>query len=405
MPELKGREKDEQELAALLLLLFASEDMPFWLADLRAPDWFATRLRNLRLQDRLLGISIRARQTMLAELRVEVDRILLDRRMATLTDFYRHDLASRLAHRHAAWLRQLQEEARERERRRQAGEDVPEPDGPKPEDIYGDAFARREAASAITDWVSQTEFETADEIARIHGKTLEAIWQTEADPCPICAELSGKPASHWRKKFPRGPKAHPNCVLPETAIQTPFGLTASMKSHFRGEVRDLCIGGYRILSVTAQHPIETPLGPIPAGNLKSGDTVFTAQNVRDCAPCVAERIHRGMLCRWDHEPLSVVPEPGDLHGEGKFITGRTEIAGKPAQPPPIDDMSGAERFCLEMRRRSIRPHVETVTFNSRRFYDGLVYDFSAQSAPYYVAAGIFVSNCRCWLTWKEVLED
>jgi len=403
MAELKDRETDEQRMMAILLLLFQSEPMGFWLGDIRSPQFFADRIRELGLEQQLLDVSIRARETLLKEIRVDIDRIAMDRQMRKITEFYRYDLANRLSQRHEEWRRQAQQEARDRAARRAAGEVAPEP-RMRQDMIYTEADARREAASAITDWVSRTEFEVAEEIAAIHGKTLEAVWKTEADPCPVCLEMSGRAKEYWGKKFPRGPKAHPNCVLPESIIQTPFGLTASMQSHYRGSVRDICVGMDRMLSVTSQHPIETPSGPVEAAKLRAGDLVYVADGIEDCSPCSAERLHKIMVRRADGETLLVPPKPSHLHGEGQFIQCPIKVAGKPVRNMNADDPATI-RLDLAMKRRSIKPRIEAVTFNSSRQYDGLVYDFSAEHAPFYVADGVFVANCRCWLEWREVMQD
>jgi hypothetical protein len=211
VPELKNRGKEEKEIAAILLLMFASEDMDFWLSGFRSPQYFQSRLAETSLGDRFRSISRRAQDQMLRELRREVMRAPLAERMERMAEFQQAEIAIRLARRHSDWLQQLEAEARQRERDRRAGREVIEPDAPEFEDIYPQSWADREAASTVTDWVSQTEIFTGDTIEDTHGIKLEAYWMTEPGACPICEPLDNTPRAEWSKKFPRGPKAHPNC--------------------------------------------------------------------------------------------------------------------------------------------------------------------------------------------------
>lgn len=402
MPELKNRSEDEERMLAILMMLFASEDMGFWLAEFKSPQFFADQLQGLKLDANLLDVSGRARERMLKELRIQIDATDVDRRMRQLTEHYRYDLAARLAKRHADWLREHQTEVSDWERRTASGERLPKPPAPKPSTIYNEAQGAREAASAITDWVSSTELEIADEIARVYGKKLEGTWITEADPCPICAELAFTTREFWGRKFPRGPKAHPNCVLPETLVRFPFGITASMKAEYSGKVCDICVGDGIIFSLTSGHPVPTPSGPKAAGSLRQGDLVFV-DPYSEHVDTTADRQHRQMARSASREVELVSPEVSSLHGEGIRIRSAIEIAGNPIPAMQIGVM--APDIQSVFRDFRVRQQTVAVVFSSHRDYAGPVYDFSAMRAPFFVANGVYVSNCRCWIDWQEVLED
>jgi hypothetical protein len=211
VPELKNRAKEEQEIAAILLLMFVENDIEFWLNGFRTPQWFERRLAETTLTSRFRSISRRAQDQMLRDLRREVLRTPINERMDQMADFYRYDMARRLAGRHMEWLRKVEEEERQRQRDREAGKEIEEPPQPKIEDIYPKAWADREAASTVTDWVSETEITTGGVIEDTHDTRLEAYWMTEPGACEICEPLNYQPRSVWSRKFPRGPKAHPNC--------------------------------------------------------------------------------------------------------------------------------------------------------------------------------------------------
>lgn len=402
MPELKGREKDEQEMALLLLLLFASEDMEFWYSGYHTPQWFDEKLKKLGLNDRLSGMSRRVQDAMMKELRYQVSRGTVDARVRQLTEFYRHELAYRMSRVHAEWVDEQEAAARARDIATRTGR-VPEDEiERKPLDIYPESFAKREAASGITDWVSATEMATAVVVEKTHDVKLEAIWRTEPGACPICEPMNGTTRAVWSKQFPKGPKAHPNCLAPGTHLSLPYGLRDSMKSHYEGPMHDLCIGGQYFLSVTAGHPIPTTRGIVGAGDLKSGDAVYMV-DAGESQEFEASALHRSVSGDPRARLVSVVPDSSMLHGEGGRVHGEIEIASLYGLRCDHDAYDPDESLRSVLGACGINHRIVGVTFNSVRHYAGDVYDFSAQSHPFYVASGILVSNCRCHLSWHEVL--
>ena len=404
MPELKNRDKEEQEIAAILLLMFASEDLDFWLSGFHSPQYFQGRLADTTLGERFRSISRRAQDQMLRDLRREILRAPVDDRMRQMAEFQEAEIAIRLARRHAEWLQQFEEEQRQRDRDIREGKEVNEPDDVRIEDIYPKSWADREAASTVTDWVSQTEIFTGDVIEDTHGIKLEAYWMTEPGACAICEPLDRQPREVWSKRFPRGPKAHPNCLEPKTGVRFPFGQAASMRSIYDGPMCDLLFGDSHFLSVTPGHPIPTANGMVEAGSLKVGDIAYAVADEGPPQPMiygVAGLLHaaakRHYAARYQE------PERSMLHGDAKRVIDPIEIVAIPGGEHPRV-IAPEDAVIAALKKPSLRYTPMPVTRNSRRHYDGPVYDFSAVDLPLYVAGGILVSNCRCWLDWREVLN-
>jgi hypothetical protein len=410
MAELKDREKDEQELTLLLLLLFASNDMEFWLSGYQTPQWFEGRLRQLGLQERLLNTSIRAREGMLKELRRDIEFSQLDRRITQVADVYTHDIAGRLSKRHTEWYDEWIGKTNEYNWRLRRGESVPGLPQPKPSDIYGDNYARRESASTVTDVVSETEINAAREVERQHGTRVTAIWRTEADPCPICESMRNQPQEVWSRRFPKGPKAHPNCSLPETVIN-PFAghrIIAGLRAVYRGPVIEIELSDGMSVRLTKGHPVPVGTGLLPAAKVRAGDVcLISPQEPTDGIS--ASQLFDSMYdaagsikCHRD------VPSYA-LHGDGgKVQDGVTLVA---VEPLPIqwsatgDDWSALrDRVLLHRHVTDVEPmQSQTVVRVTQRPYSGYVYDFQSSGIPYYFANRIAVHNCRCHLEWREVL--
>lgn len=281
MPELKNRTKEEQEIAAILLLIFASEDMSFWLGGYREPQWFEARLQESPLTSRFRSMSRRAQDQMLREMRREVLRTPINERMGQRSEFYKYEIAGRMAKRHAEWLEGFEAEQRSREQDRRSGKKVKEPEDPTVEEIYPPAWAEREAASTVTDWVSETEIVTGGVIEDTHKIALQAYWQVEPGACPICEPLGGQPREVWSKTFPRGPKAHPNC-LPGDALVSPIGsITAGTKARYDGIVIEISLASGRKFRVTENHVIPTSRGLLAAKEIAKGNHCFSDSRFAD----------------------------------------------------------------------------------------------------------------------------
>jgi len=124
------------------------------------------------------------------------------------------------------------------------------------------------------------------------------------------------------------PPSRPNCLLPGTLMQGRF--VAGLKVQYAGEVLKLWTVGGRQLSVTANHPILTSRGFLPARLLRKGDQLLCycdgvevqADGVLFCEtneynpPTAVEEIFDAMVRR---APSSVAQSTDkDLHGDARF---------------------------------------------------------------------------------------
>lgn len=95
------------------------------------------------------------------------------------------------------------------------------------------------------------------------------------------------------------PPAHPNCVIGSTVVGGPkaLGFTRRWVSM---EVVEVTVGGGDILSITENHPVLTPEGWVPAGELREGDSVIRR--------FPAEGVAAGVVPHDEQEPARI----GDL---------------------------------------------------------------------------------------------
>jgi len=401
MAELKDRETDEDELALLLLLLFADDDMDFWLSGYKSTQWFENRLREIGVDSRVLTTAERARDNILQEIKLDVDRSQLDRNVTGLTDVYTHDLASRLAKHHRKWLDEQRRSDNERRWRERRGEEVPEAPEPKPTDIYSEADAKRESASAVTDTVSEVEITVSDEVHRQTGTKLTAIWKTEVDPCPVCEKLSNAPQEVWSLQFPKGPKAHPNCVLPETMIEPIHrqSIIAASRAVYRGAIAEITtVAGYSV-RLTMNHPVLTPNGDVPVFKLKEGDSCWL--NLWRDAESSAESLFARMASVYGSQAIAA--EVASFHGDGLHLVSDIEVASS-AVYPGENELPDHEAWLAHMKANPNRLLLSQIEKITCRPYSGYVYDFQSSGVPYYHANGITVHNCRCWLFWKRIIQ-
>lgn len=169
-------------------------------------------------------------------------------------------------------------------------------------------------------------------------------------------------------------------------------------------MHDICVGGQYFLSVTAGHPVPTTRGIVNAGELRHGDAVYIV-DADDSQEFEAAALHRAVVGDPRAKMISIVPSPSMLHGEGGKVQGEIEIASLYGMRCDHDAYDPVESLRSVLGVSGIKHRIVGVTSNSVRHYAGDVYDFSAQSHPFYVAGGILVSNCRCHLSWHEVLGE
>lgn len=82
------------------------------------------------------------------------------------------------------------------------------------QEVLQEAMPSHDLTTTATTTVTQTQSDAehgAANHARRNGRNIEEVWRTELGACKRCAALEGKPKSVWRRDFPSGPPAHPNC--------------------------------------------------------------------------------------------------------------------------------------------------------------------------------------------------
>lgn len=140
-------------------------------------------------------------------------------------------------------------------------------------------FSRERADRIIRTNVTDIWAGGQQEAYRVSG-TSRNQWLTRFDErvCPICSRLHGRTVTVGEEFIPlvTRPPAHVSCVLPDTLISFPFGVTAAFKSFYSGEVIEITLGSGRVLTCTKNHPILTINGVVSADTLTEGMNVFTS---------------------------------------------------------------------------------------------------------------------------------
>ncbi len=163
---------------------------------------------------------------------------------------------------------------------------------------------------------------------------LEWEWVAVLDArvCPICAPLDGQ---RWPKRSdaPNWP-AHVNCVLGDTEI-TAGSIVSATRAIYRGDVVTIGTKGGRNVSVTAQHPMLTDRGWVPAIEIRNGDNLVgkfgsdksgggDSPNLNK-KPATAQQIFDALRSASPVAPLSVPASPMHFHGDGASCEGDVDV--------------------------------------------------------------------------------
>lgn len=201
MADLEKRLEKEQELLALLMMIFAGDDTITWALTTPSPLRMVNRITELGIPDQLAATAHQQVGDFLREVEFLNDPPELYDYAGTLAERHTFDLANRFASHHEKWLQKRAEAER-------TGGPVPGLD-----DLYSDGRARREAATTLTQLVSDTEVQGADFLGSRYGIKIRRTW--ELDPwsnwCENCMLLSGKVERDWRRIYDGMPPRHPNC--------------------------------------------------------------------------------------------------------------------------------------------------------------------------------------------------
>lgn len=165
-------------------------------------------------------------------------------------------------------------------------------------------------------------------------------WQTRFDElvCPICGPLHTAVAEigdNFHGINTSHPPAHVSCVLPDTEVLFPFGVSAAFKSFYSGKVIKLTTNMGRILTCTENHPILTPSGVIAANLLTEGMDVLTSSNSQWVAfgiqpynnnvPTTAEQVFSSLQKSSFMLSHTMPSTPKDFYGDGRLIDGNINV--------------------------------------------------------------------------------
>lgn len=196
------RESVEEELAAILLLIWASQLAAVWATEQRTAAEFRRMLEEAgapQVVDRVIG---RSAENFAAEVGGPAQP-MRPQDMVALRERYLDELATRMAQRQVAYAREYADARLHHDRTTIGVFEPPEP--------YSEAQAVTEAVTSVTTVVSQTEREGARNRSNDAGISLHPFWVTEPGACKICQPLHNRGKEAWGARFPDGPPAHPNC--------------------------------------------------------------------------------------------------------------------------------------------------------------------------------------------------
>lgn len=145
--------------------------------------------------------------------------------------------------------------------------------------------------------------------------------------CGICWQYDGKLARYW------GLPLHHGSMLPGTRLRA-YGVVSASQGWFDGPVADITfVDEYRV-SVTANHPLLTPVGFAPAAYLVKGDHVvssaFSDRRLGgvpddDWQPTLIEEIVESLAVTFGAHSEVMPCSAEDFHGDGRFFHGQVNV--------------------------------------------------------------------------------
>jgi len=203
--------------------------------------------------------------------------------------------------------------------------------------LRGETIARTEGNKAMQQGRTQQVMQLIER-DEVPPEIVTKIWDAVLGPRTRDhhLELNGQERK-WGEPFVSPATAYPmtgphddnapgvdtvNCFPPWQRVLS-SGITAGIRRNYRGDLVELSIGGEVHLTVTPNHPILTPAGWKPAGDLIKGDHVFArcGQNGRivSASPDVHDANPRAQQLYDAAKALTGVVRPNggvvDFHGE------------------------------------------------------------------------------------------
>lgn len=181
-------------------------------------------------------------------------------------------------------------------------------------------------------------------LADAHG--LARMWVAERDACLHCLALSGtvapagqpfdagltfyvgpegllKPLPVYPPGALWGPPRHPNCVPAGTVVSGP-NVQVGYRRWYTGEMVEIRTQSGHVLAVTPNHPVLTPDGWVPAGQIQAGSHVIrdlggpsgVGRPDEDQEPAPIEQVFGALGMALGVPPVRMPLTPEDFHGDG-----------------------------------------------------------------------------------------
>ena len=193
MADIDKRTEKEKKLIALLLLIWASEDLGWWWHHAPSVRMFDMKLRQYGAIEFTRSVALRQAEDFMDEISWSGDRDRVRGRMGYVSEAYISDLSRRMARKHDRW--QLDPESRSSAA------------------VVKDWEIEREAVTDLSGLASQAEFSSRNYLSTFHKIHVESYWRLDllSNWCQTCLRLADSHESIWSREFPTGPPAHPNC--------------------------------------------------------------------------------------------------------------------------------------------------------------------------------------------------
>lgn len=172
-------------------------------------------------------------------------------------------------------------------------------------------------------------------------------WQRQGrGECSFCRLLIGRGAVYTRKSVNFG--AHDNC-FPAGVLVTGPSVERGFRRRYEGELVVISFAGGKELPVTPNHPVLTPRGWVPAGELRVGEDVFERAGA-DLASLnvpheneIPSRIEDVWGAARMNVFRSVPVSPKDFHGDAGLRKGNVDVVAPDRLLAEVWRFSGVEQ--------------------------------------------------------------
>lgn len=221
----------------------------------------------------------------------------------------------------------------------------------------------------------------------------------------------------WRDWMPQIGPTHPNCFPAGTLVAgLGTGPVRAFERLHRGPIVSLETDAGHRVSCTPNHPVLTPDGWRPAGEIAVGSVVVTGavgdrhalhDATRGDAAKPIEDIVRALSRSggWSGEFTDV--HPGDFHGDG--ARSGSALVWTPSGAPTVEDpgaMAPIADPATILAGGMLAVEYVRIAASSSSDFRGRVYNLETPH-HFYTAGGIVVHNCVCgpWQRWQPAMAS